>query len=176
MLPHAPCMRFERALLEARACGVPRIDVLDDNPKLASLLEGPILSHDFYAQQLRLGLRCALCLARGTDRHHHGCERGDDGVDGVDGHHSEGDSCPSCPARGSRRYSSRSSGAPQTADADGPCDSARGGLGGGGSQATEARLINTQHQLRLKHSSLAANFKQRSVAPTGSDSHPAFGQ
>ena len=112
-------MRFERALLEARACGVPRIDVLDDNPKLASLLEGPILSHDFYAQQLRLGLRCALCLARGTDRHHRGCERGDDGVDGVDGHHSEGDSCPSCPARGSRRHSSRSSGAPQT-DADGP--------------------------------------------------------
>ena len=45
----------ERAVLEARACGV-RVEVAADNPKLASLLASPIYTPLYYAGQLELGL------------------------------------------------------------------------------------------------------------------------
>ena len=41
----------ERAVLEGRACGC-AIEIADDNPKLASLLECPIWSHEEYATKL----------------------------------------------------------------------------------------------------------------------------
>lgn len=41
----------ERAVLEGRACGC-RIEIADDNPKLASLLDCPIWSHEEYAERL----------------------------------------------------------------------------------------------------------------------------
>jgi len=41
----------ERAVLEGRACGC-RIEISDDNPKLASLLDCPIWSHEEYAERL----------------------------------------------------------------------------------------------------------------------------
>lgn len=45
----------ERAILEARACGL-RVEIEDDNPKLKELLDGPIPSHHDYAHQLKKGL------------------------------------------------------------------------------------------------------------------------
>ena len=45
----------ERAVLEARACGV-TVLVAEDNPKLQSLREGPLYTTLFYAGQLELGL------------------------------------------------------------------------------------------------------------------------
>lgn len=41
----------ERAVLEGRACGC-RIEISDDNPKLASLLDCPVWSHEEYADRL----------------------------------------------------------------------------------------------------------------------------
>lgn len=41
----------ERAVLEARQCGC-EVEVADDNPKLASLLEGPVPTHLDYAERL----------------------------------------------------------------------------------------------------------------------------
>ena len=41
----------ERAVLEGRACGC-EIEIADDNPKLASLLDCPIWSHEEYAARL----------------------------------------------------------------------------------------------------------------------------
>jgi glycosyltransferase involved in cell wall biosynthesis len=45
----------ERAVLEARACGVP-VEVEPDNPKLIELLNTPLWDHRYYAQQLMLGI------------------------------------------------------------------------------------------------------------------------
>ncbi len=45
----------ERAVLEARACGV-TVLVTEDNPKLQSLREGPLYTTLYYAGQLELGL------------------------------------------------------------------------------------------------------------------------
>ncbi|MFE8935595.1 glycosyltransferase family protein [Micrococcus luteus] len=42
----------ERAVLEARLCGC-QVEIADDNPKLASLLHGPVPSHLDYARQLQ---------------------------------------------------------------------------------------------------------------------------
>lgn len=50
----------ERAVLEARACGVP-VAIEDDNPKLKELLTSPIWSHHYYANQLKEGI--SACLA-----------------------------------------------------------------------------------------------------------------
>ena len=41
----------ERAVLEGRACGCD-VEIADDNPKLASLLDCPIWSHEEYAARL----------------------------------------------------------------------------------------------------------------------------
>lgn len=49
----------ERAVLEARACGLP-VTVENDNPKLKELLYGPVYSHKDYAKQLKKGLKCLL--------------------------------------------------------------------------------------------------------------------
>jgi glycosyltransferase involved in cell wall biosynthesis len=49
----------ERAVLEARACGLPVI-VEQDNPKLIELAGGPILSHHDFAAALRAGFKEAL--------------------------------------------------------------------------------------------------------------------
>jgi len=49
----------ERAVLEARACGVP-VEVESDNPKLQELLTSPIWSHHYYAEQLRKGIESCL--------------------------------------------------------------------------------------------------------------------
>lgn len=45
----------ERAVLEARACGVP-VEIESDNPKLKELLDGPIYDHNYYADQLKQGI------------------------------------------------------------------------------------------------------------------------
>ncbi len=45
----------ERAVWEARACGC-EVEIAPDNPKLASLLEGPVASHADYAQRLLTGI------------------------------------------------------------------------------------------------------------------------
>lgn len=49
----------ERAVLEARACGLP-VTVESDNPKLKELVYGPVYSHKDYAEQLKKGLKCLL--------------------------------------------------------------------------------------------------------------------
>lgn len=49
----------ERAVWEARACGC-RVEVAPDNPKLASLLEGRVASHEEYAERLLQGIREAV--------------------------------------------------------------------------------------------------------------------
>lgn len=46
----------ERAVWEARACGIP-IEVEADNPKLKEFLSGPVLSHRDYAQALHEKLK-----------------------------------------------------------------------------------------------------------------------
>ena len=59
----------ERAVLEARACGI-TVLVAEDNPKLQSLREGPLYTTLFYAGQLELGLlevEAALLQHRGGD-------------------------------------------------------------------------------------------------------------
>lgn len=45
----------ERAVLEARACGVD-VEVEDDNPKLKELLSSPVYDHKYYADQLKKGI------------------------------------------------------------------------------------------------------------------------
>lgn len=50
----------ERAILEARACGV-SVEVEDDNPKLKEMVEwSPIPDHRWYAQQLKKGIMSVL--------------------------------------------------------------------------------------------------------------------
>lgn len=49
----------ERAVLEARACGV-SVDIEDDNPKLKELKEGPIYDHHYYAAQLKKGIMSCI--------------------------------------------------------------------------------------------------------------------
>lgn len=48
----------ERALLEARACGIP-VQFESDNPKLEELSTSPIYDHHYYAQQLKKGIEYA---------------------------------------------------------------------------------------------------------------------
>jgi len=50
----------ERAILEARACEVPNIEIEPDNPKLQSLLNSPIYSHTYYAEQLKNGINSLI--------------------------------------------------------------------------------------------------------------------
>jgi len=45
----------ERAVLEARACGVP-VEVESDNPKLVELCYGPVYDHVYYYEQLKKGI------------------------------------------------------------------------------------------------------------------------
>lgn len=49
----------ERAVLEARACGL-NVEIEDDNPKLKELLESPIYDHHYYAEQLKKGIMSVL--------------------------------------------------------------------------------------------------------------------
>lgn len=49
----------ERAVLEARACGIP-VEVEYDNPKLESLLVTPVWDHKYYRDQLRKGILSCL--------------------------------------------------------------------------------------------------------------------
>lgn len=49
----------ERALLEARACGL-EVEVEDDNDKLKELLTVPVWDHHYYAAQLKKGLNTVL--------------------------------------------------------------------------------------------------------------------
>jgi hypothetical protein len=51
----------ERAVLEARACGI-NVEVEDDNPKLKELLTSPIWDENYYANQLKKGIE--LCLKK----------------------------------------------------------------------------------------------------------------
>lgn len=46
----------ERSLLEARACGK-KVEIMPDNPKLQSLLDGPVWDHHYYKNQLARGIR-----------------------------------------------------------------------------------------------------------------------
>lgn len=46
----------ERAVLEAKACGLP-VEIEPDNPKLKELLDGPVISHYDFARALKEGLR-----------------------------------------------------------------------------------------------------------------------
>ena len=50
----------ERAILEARSCGVSNIEIMPDNPKLQSISEGPIYDHYYYADQLVKGIKTLL--------------------------------------------------------------------------------------------------------------------
>lgn len=49
----------ERAVLEARVCGIP-VEIESDNPKLKELLTSPIYDHHYYATQLKKGLLSVL--------------------------------------------------------------------------------------------------------------------
>lgn len=49
----------ERAVLEARACGLD-VEVEDDNPKLQELLKSDIWDHHYYAKQLKKGIKAVL--------------------------------------------------------------------------------------------------------------------
>lgn len=51
----------ERAVLEARACGL-QVKVENDNPKLLGLIQGPIWDHYYYANQLEKSMRNLLNL------------------------------------------------------------------------------------------------------------------
>ena len=57
----------ERAVLEGRACGC-RVEIADDNPKLASLLECPIWSHEEYAERLVEAIEAVVDGRRISDR------------------------------------------------------------------------------------------------------------
>lgn len=61
-LCYLPCTLHgggERAVLEARSCGVP-VKIESDNPKLKELLTSPIYSSMYYAEQLSYGIKCGL--------------------------------------------------------------------------------------------------------------------
>jgi hypothetical protein len=49
----------ERAILEARACGL-KVEVEDDNEKLKELLDCEIKDHVWYAEQLKKGIMSVL--------------------------------------------------------------------------------------------------------------------
>lgn len=49
----------ERAVLEARACGL-KVEVEDDNPKLKELCYSDIWDHHYYAKQLQKGIESCL--------------------------------------------------------------------------------------------------------------------
>lgn len=49
----------ERAVLEARACGI-EVEVENDNPKLKELCYCPIYDHKYYAKQLKQGIESCL--------------------------------------------------------------------------------------------------------------------
>lgn len=49
----------ERAILEARACGC-AVDLVSENPKLRTVVEGPIHDHHYYASQLLRGMDEAI--------------------------------------------------------------------------------------------------------------------
>lgn len=49
----------ERAVLEARACGIP-VEVENDNPKLLELASCPIWDHHYYYGQLKKGIETCL--------------------------------------------------------------------------------------------------------------------
>lgn len=49
----------ERAVLEARACGL-GVEVEGDNPKLQELLKSPVYDHHYYAKQLEKGVRSII--------------------------------------------------------------------------------------------------------------------
>ena len=49
----------ERAILEARACGLP-VEIEDDNPKLKELLDCEIWDEKYYAAQLKKGIMSVL--------------------------------------------------------------------------------------------------------------------
>lgn len=49
----------ERAILEARACGL-QVEIEDDNPKLKELLTCPIYDEKYYAEQLKKGILSVL--------------------------------------------------------------------------------------------------------------------
>ena len=49
----------ERAILEARSCGI-SVEVENDNPKLKELLTCPIWDECYYAEQLRKGILSCL--------------------------------------------------------------------------------------------------------------------
>lgn len=49
----------ERFVLEARACGL-NVEIEDDNPKLAELLQSPIYDQYYYAKQLKEGILSVL--------------------------------------------------------------------------------------------------------------------
>lgn len=49
----------ERAVLEARACGI-TVEIEDDNPKLKELLDCEIYDHKYYATQLKKGILSCL--------------------------------------------------------------------------------------------------------------------
>lgn len=46
----------ERAVLEARSCGI-YVEIENDNPKLKELLTSPIYSHNYYAEQIENGIK-----------------------------------------------------------------------------------------------------------------------
>jgi len=50
----------ERAIMEAKACEVPNIEIAKDNPKLQSVLDNPVLSHYDYANQILKGVDLVL--------------------------------------------------------------------------------------------------------------------
>jgi acetyltransferase-like isoleucine patch superfamily enzyme len=52
----------ERAVLEARACGL-KVKIENDNPKLLELQNGPVLSHHYYANQLEYGFSLIFNLS-----------------------------------------------------------------------------------------------------------------
>lgn len=49
----------ERAILEARACGL-QVEIEEDNPKLIELLDCPIYDEKYYAKQLLKGIQSVL--------------------------------------------------------------------------------------------------------------------
>lgn len=49
----------ERAILEARACGL-SVEIEEDNEKLHELLTCPVYTHEYYAQQLKKGIEKCL--------------------------------------------------------------------------------------------------------------------
>ena len=49
----------ERAVLEARSCGIP-VEVESDNPKLMELCCGPVWDHCYYHSQLKKGIQSCL--------------------------------------------------------------------------------------------------------------------